>query len=377
MVSLYKLSKLLNSNFYKLIIGRLIMRKSFSELRDIKEKNKKFQDERNKKPKPRFEQEVYPSKDGKSYVGAVSEIVFIDRCFDPNKEDGSNGLISTMEHPKILDKQVDENGISKVPKGFQGYHEAVVWESCALAANENCPICDGRVAKANKVVYHKQSDERTKNKSRLHLYMTIIELDPKKYNKETKTLEPIKNSDGKPYKMFKKLLPLDFDTKGSTANRIIEVLLDAFSEINPETGKPYNSIRGVKLLLKRADDKMSHKIGEPKRYDSEKKGIGLKYKRLTEEELVELCGYTENRVDGETKRYSNAEPFDYEKVLPIKTEEELCLKYNVPYNKPVGKGDNNHTFNNKSNDDDDSNGDKFLEDVMDEDFNFDDDIPFD
>jgi len=358
-------------------------RLSLQELKALKEQEQKINSEKNKKPKPRFEQEVFLSKDGKNYEGATSEVIFLDRDFDPEKEDGSNGLIAVAEHPKILGKQIDEYGKSKVPKGFQGYHELVVWESCAMSSGiGTCPICDGRLAKVNKVVYHKASDEIAKNKNRLHIYMTVVELNPKKYNKETKKLEPIKKQDGSNYEMFKKLLPLDFSAKGSTAKRIEEVLLEAYYEINKETGKPYNSVRGVKMLLKRGDDKMSHKIGEPKRYEPEgKKGLGLKYKRLTDDELNELCGFTESKVNGETKRYSNSEPYDYDKVLPLKSEEDLCIKYGIPYTKPVGQGDNNNNILNNSNDDNDELDDKELNDIKDEDFDFpddiDDDIPFD
>lgn len=357
-------------------------RLSLKELQALKDQEQKINSEKNKKAKPRFEQEVFPTKDGKGYEGSVSEVIFLDREFDPEKEDGSNGLIAVLEHPKILGKQVDEYGKPTTPKGFQGYNEVVVWESCAQGSGVgSCPICDGRLAKLNKVVYHKASDQITKNRSKLHIYMTVVELNPKKYNKETKKLEPIKKQNGSNYEMFKKLLPLDYSAKGSTARRIEEVLLEAYYEINKETGKPYNSIRGVKMLLKRGDDKMSHKIGEPKRYDPEgKKGLGLRYKRLTEDELNDLCGYTENKVNGETKRYSNSEPYDYEKVLPLKSEEDLCIKYGIPYTKPVGQGDNQNNILNNSNDDNDELDDKELNDIKDEDFDFpddiDDDIPF-
>ena len=49
-------------------------RLSLQELKALKEQEQKINSEKNKKPKPRFEQEVFLSKDGKNYEWRAKKI---------------------------------------------------------------------------------------------------------------------------------------------------------------------------------------------------------------------------------------------------------------------------------------------------------------
>lgn len=326
------------------------------------------------KPKPRFEQ--YGFQKGKDFVGSEVEVVFLDTIFDATDPENRYGLNTIAEHPKVFGFQTDEYGKSLVPPNFNGYKEDVVWQTCPSSFGEDgCPICNGDLARSRKIEYKNSSDSK-KNIPVLNTYLTVIELNPKNYDSKLKKEVPIINkATNEPYKLFKKLMPLNFDNKNSNAQAIMDVLIDAFSETNPETNKPYNSIRGVKLILKRDDDKMSAKVGAPKRYPAEKGKIGVKYKRLSESELTELCGYSESVKDGETKRYSNAEPYKYEELFKPITVEDVYVKYNIQYKQPEGKGDNfkneKEAFLNRNSELDELST---LDEVDDENFNFDDDF---
>lgn len=326
------------------------------------------------KIKPRFEQGLINK--GNDYVGVVSEIIFLDTCFDGSNPENRYGLTSILEHPKIFGMQHNDN--KQANNAYNGYNEEQVWQLCpSTFGYDGCPICDGTLAKHRKVEYKNRKDTR-KNSPVLNTYMTVIELNPKQFNKTTRTEEPIINkATGKPYAMFKKLMPLNFDIKNSSASKIMDLLIDAYTEINPKTGKPYESIRGVKILLKRADDKMSSKIGEPKRYEAEQRKIGLKYKRLTEDELQALCGFTENFKDGVLKKYDNSLPYKYDELFKNITVEEVYSLYGIPYNKPLGLGDNDENEKFLSNSD---SKNESLDNVETSDFDFedfdDDDIPF-
>lgn len=260
----------------------------------------------------------------KQNLGQVDEFIILDKNFNPKLPDC--GLPAVLEHSKVeTDQMYNGNGMSFTIKQD-------IWQQCAGASGESCPVCDGRVTK----VY---GGTENSNNPQVNIYLTVLQLAPKRKNGT-----PIMNKEGVPYPAIKYLLPLRSGVDNSNLNTILDTLQDAYIQKHPKTGKPLNTIYGVKLKLKRGTDKMSPIIGEPVRYDAVgEQSVGDKFKRVSRKWLVENFGH-EARTDDNGKVYaekdSYIEPYDYEKVFAEVGEQGICEKYGVPYTPPAAQNDN-------------------------------------
>ena len=284
-----------------------------------------------------------------SAEGHVDEVLILDTDFDPDltPESGRGyyGLPFVWEHVK------HKNGRANQKSGYPESKD--IYQQCTVD-NGSCPGCDGRLLeKLGKF----GSDARLTRD--FNVYTSILHLKPK-----DRFGEPVNYTtgerEGKVIPYVKCLMPLQ-NNRDSNLNAIMDVLIDAYWENNPETGKPYKSIYGVKLRLKRTSNMVP--VGEPIRFPKKEgeKGAPVKFKRLSFEEMRDTYGSA--AVDkGKYKIPANnyITQYDYEKVFPADLhEKDVCEKYGIPYAPPAAQNDNS------------------MYDGTDEDMEFDDDIPFD
>lgn len=291
-----------------------------------------------------------------SAEGHIDELIILDTDFNPDDKTGYFGQPYVWEHVKYKNGKL----------GAAGYPESKdIYQQCSLSEG-SCPGCDGRLL--NKLGNYGKDAKITRD---YNVYLSAIHLNPKN-NKGEKETYYSGDRQGQVIKQVKCLVPLQ-QNRDSNLTAIMDVLTEAYWENNPQTGKPYKSIYGVRIRLKRTAKMVV--IGEPIRYPKKdgEQGAGDKWRRISAKKLQELYGSTAVTNDqGNIVIPANnyITQYDYGKIFPYALhEKDICEKYNIPYTPPAGQGDN-----------DVYDGEGIVEDDPDE-FEeiegLDDDIPFD
>lgn len=123
---------------------------------------------------------------------------------------------------------------------------------------------------------------------------------------------------------------------------------EEFERIFSVVAEKHGTLRGLVLQVTRSEGKQSIKIGKPTMMDD-----GQMYYMLSEDDIVDWFGHDVIKGDdGRTIKEADAdiEPFDYGKLYPEPTAEELADKYGLPLS-PGSDADNRRSRRNSDDED--------------------------